>query len=103
MTDFMTIRSSSSIIARSPASARSMVVMSGIILGAEGEHLMKHSTDRILTTHTGSLPRPWDLIAALEALDAGTIPDPEAFDARVRHAVAEALRKQVAAAVGNRT
>jgi len=32
--------------------------MGGIILGAEGEHLMKHRTDRILTTHTGSLPRP---------------------------------------------
>jgi len=73
--------------------------MGGIILGAEGEHLMKHSTDRILTTHTGSLPRPWDLIATLEALDAGTTPDPEAFDARVRRAVAEALRKQVAAGV----
>ncbi len=29
---------------------------------------MKHSTDRILTAHTGSLPRPWDLIATLEAL-----------------------------------
>src|SRR5712692_7633878 len=99
MTDFTTIRSSSSIIARSAASARSRVVMGGIILGAEGEHLMKHSTDRILTTHTGSLPRPWDLIATLEALDAGTTPDPEAFDARVRRAVAEALRKQVAAGV----
>src|SRR5213594_4022056 len=99
MTDFTTIRSSSSIIARSAASARSRVVMGGIILGAEGEHLMKHRTDRILTTHTGSLPRPWDLIATLEALDAGTTPDPEAFDTRVRHAVAEALRKQVAAGV----
>src|SRR2546425_6923926 len=99
MTDFTTIRSSSSIIARSAASARSRVVTSGIILGAEGEHLMKHSTDRILTTHTGSLPRPWDLIATLEALDAGTTPDPEAFDTRVRQAVTEALRKQVAAGV----
>ena len=58
---------------------------------------MKRSTDRILTTHTGSLPRPWDLITTLEALDAGTTPDPEGFDARVRQAVAEALRKQVEA------
>ena len=73
--------------------------MGGIILGAEGEHLMKHRADRILTTHTGSLPRPWDLIATLEALDAGTTPDPEAFDTRVRQAVTEALRKQVAAGV----
>ena len=56
---------------------------------------MKRSTERILTTHTGSLPRPWDLTTTLEALDAGTIPDPAAFDARVRSAVAEVVRKQV--------
>jgi 5-methyltetrahydropteroyltriglutamate--homocysteine methyltransferase len=60
---------------------------------------MKRSTDRILTTHTGSLPRPWDLTTTLEALDAGTAPDPEAFDARVRGAVAEVVKKQVAAGV----
>jgi len=60
---------------------------------------MKRSTERILTTHTGSLPRPWDLVATLEALDAGTLPEPAAFEARVRHAVAEAVRKQVAAGV----
>jgi 5-methyltetrahydropteroyltriglutamate--homocysteine methyltransferase len=60
---------------------------------------MKHSTDRILTTHTGSLPRPWDLTKTLEALDAGTAPDPRAFDARVREAVAEVVRKQVDAGV----
>ena len=41
---------------------------------------MKRSTERILTTHTGSLPRPVDLTATLEALDAGTTPDFEVFD-----------------------
>ena len=45
---------------------------------------MKASTDRILTTHTGSLPRPDDLTALLEALDAGSVPDLAAFEARVR-------------------
>jgi hypothetical protein len=40
---------------------------------------MKLSTDRILTTHTGSLPRAQDLTTTLEALDAGTTPDPAAF------------------------
>ena len=60
---------------------------------------MKRSTERILTTHTGSLPRPWDLVATLEALDAGALPEPAAFEARVRQAVAEAVRKQVAAGV----
>ena len=45
---------------------------------------MRRSTERILTTHTGSLPRPPDLAVTLEALDAGTTPDPAVFDARVQ-------------------
>jgi 5-methyltetrahydropteroyltriglutamate--homocysteine methyltransferase len=60
---------------------------------------MKRSTEHILTTHTGSLPRPSDLTAALEAMDAGTMPAPAAFDARVRRAVAEVVRQQVEAGV----
>jgi 5-methyltetrahydropteroyltriglutamate--homocysteine methyltransferase len=60
---------------------------------------MKRSTDRILTTHTGSLPRPADLTATLEAYDAGTAPDPETFAVRVRRAVADIVRKQVEAGV----
>src|SRR5262245_66236250 len=60
---------------------------------------MKRSTERILTTHTGSLPRPPDLSATLEALDAGTTPDATAFDARVQRAVAEIVRQQVDAGV----
>jgi 5-methyltetrahydropteroyltriglutamate--homocysteine methyltransferase len=60
---------------------------------------MKRSTDGILTTHTGSLPRPDDLTATLEALDAGNAPDPAAFDARVRRAVAEVVRLQMDAGV----
>jgi 5-methyltetrahydropteroyltriglutamate--homocysteine methyltransferase len=55
---------------------------------------MQLSTDRILTTHTGSLPRPPDLTATLEALDAGAPPDPSGFEARVRRAVAEVVRQQ---------
>ena len=35
---------------------------------------MKRSTDRILTTHTGSLPRPAELRALLTAQEAGTPP-----------------------------
>src|SRR2546427_3766607 len=60
---------------------------------------MKLSTDRILTTHTGSLPRAQDLTATLEALDAGTPPEPAAFEARVRRAVAEVVRQQMEAGV----
>ena len=32
---------------------------------------MKLSTDRILTTHVGSLPRPPDLLALLDARETG--------------------------------
>jgi len=60
---------------------------------------MKLSTDRILTTHTGSLPRAQDLTTALEALDSGRVPDPEAFDARVRRAVGDIVRQQLEAGV----
>ncbi|MGH7313430.1 MAG: cobalamin-independent methionine synthase II family protein, partial [Candidatus Rokuibacteriota bacterium] len=60
---------------------------------------MKRSTERILATHTGSLPRPPDLNALLERLDAGTAPDPGAFEARVRRAVADVVRMQVEAGV----
>src|SRR5713226_6717839 len=60
---------------------------------------MKRSTDRILTTHTGSLPRPPDLTVMLEALDTGAATDPAAFEARVSRAVAEVVRTQVEAGV----
>src|SRR5881296_3331625 len=58
----------------------------------EGGVSMKRSTDRILTTHTGSLPRANDLTVLLEALDAGTVPEQAAFDARVRRAVGDIVR-----------
>ena len=60
---------------------------------------MKLSTDRILTTHTGSLPRAEDLTATLEALDSGRMPDPAAFDTRVRRAVGDIVRQQLEAGV----
>jgi 5-methyltetrahydropteroyltriglutamate--homocysteine methyltransferase len=56
---------------------------------------MKRSADRILTTHTGSLPRGWDLTTMLEALDAGGELDPAALEARVARAVGEVVRQQV--------
>ncbi|PYM91970.1 MAG: hypothetical protein DME04_16595 [Candidatus Rokuibacteriota bacterium] len=60
---------------------------------------MKRSTERILTTHTGSLPRANDLTPLLEALDAGNVPEQAVFDARVRRAVADIVRQQVEAGV----
>src|SRR5581483_10841161 len=55
---------------------------------------MQRSTNRILTTHTGSLPRPADLVALLNAKELGEPYDPPAFAARVRRAIAEVVRQQ---------
>jgi 5-methyltetrahydropteroyltriglutamate--homocysteine methyltransferase len=56
---------------------------------------MKRSIDRILTTHTGSLPRPDDLAEMLYAKESGETYDRPAFETRARSAVAETVRKQV--------
>jgi 5-methyltetrahydropteroyltriglutamate--homocysteine methyltransferase len=60
---------------------------------------MKRSTERFLTTHTGSLPRPDDLIRMMYAKEEGVPVDPAALAARVRAAVAEVVGKQVAAGI----
>ena len=57
---------------------------------------MKTSTDRILTTHVGSLPRPDDLRQMLVSRDDGSPVDNDAFTARIRSAVDEVVREQVA-------
>jgi len=56
---------------------------------------MKRSIERILVTHTGSLPRPDDLADMLFAREANELTDRGALQARVRSAVAEVVRKQV--------
>ena len=58
---------------------------------------MKRSTERFLTTHTGSLPRPDDLIRIMFAKEEGVPVDPAALAERVRGAVAEVVAKQVEA------
>lgn len=55
---------------------------------------MKRSSDRILTTHTGSLARPADLLEMMKAKESGQAYDHEAFAIRVRSAVAEVVRQQ---------
>jgi len=60
---------------------------------------MKRSTDRFLTTHTGSLPRPDDLVRAMFAREEGVPIDGSALAARTRAAVAEIVRKQADAGV----
>ena len=59
---------------------------------------MKRSTKRILTTHTGSLPRPPDLIELHRKRDAGS-GRPARVPGRRRAAVAETVHKQVEAGI----
>ena len=60
---------------------------------------MQRSTDRFLTTHTGSLPRPDDLIKMMYAKEEGVPVEAAALAQRVADAVAEVVRKQAAAGV----
>jgi 5-methyltetrahydropteroyltriglutamate--homocysteine methyltransferase len=60
---------------------------------------MRHSSDRILTTHTGSLPRPEDLVRMMYAKESGVPVEPKALGERIRAAVAEVVEKQVQAGI----
>ncbi len=60
---------------------------------------MHRSTDRFLTTHTGSLPRPDELIRTMYAKEEGVPVDPGALAAQVKEAVAAVVRKQADAQV----
>src|SRR5215468_9731271 len=60
---------------------------------------MKRSTDRILTTHVGSLARPDALVPVLAAKDRGQSYDREAYSRLVREAVADVVGRQTDAGV----
>lgn len=60
---------------------------------------MKRSTERILTTHTGSLPRPAELVDMLHRRDEGQDIPQSAVDACAHTAVAEVVAKQCDAGV----
>ena len=60
---------------------------------------MKRSSDRILTTHTGSLPRPADLVEMIQARENGETPEDASFNIRVKAAVAEIVAKQIDAGI----
>ncbi len=55
---------------------------------------MKRSTNRILTTHVGSLPRPADLLEMNDAKVSGRPVDQAAWTARVKTAILEVVRLQ---------
>ena len=55
---------------------------------------MKRSTNHILTTHTGSLPRPTDLVHMVLRKEKQQPVDEDALAMRVRSAVAEVVQRQ---------
>jgi 5-methyltetrahydropteroyltriglutamate--homocysteine methyltransferase len=60
---------------------------------------MQRSTDRFLTTHTGSLPRPDDLVRMMYAKEEGVPVDAPSLAARIRAAVEDIVAKQREAGV----
>ena len=60
---------------------------------------MKTSKDRILTTHTGSLPRPKALTELILARETGGAVDAASFEAEAAKAVDNVVAKQVAAGI----
>jgi 5-methyltetrahydropteroyltriglutamate--homocysteine methyltransferase len=56
---------------------------------------MKHSTERILTTHSGSLPRPDSLAQLMIAKEQGKAIEVQELADNVHNAVAEVVKRQV--------
>ena len=55
---------------------------------------MRMSSDRVLTSHAGSLPRPDDLIEANNARESGQTTDEAAFQRTLASAVVDVVRRQ---------
>ncbi|HUB97056.1 MAG TPA: cobalamin-independent methionine synthase II family protein [Stellaceae bacterium] len=60
---------------------------------------MKRSTDRFRTTHTGSLPRPDNLIRSMFAKEEDVPVDRAALDRQIRAAVEDCVQRQRAAGI----
>jgi len=60
---------------------------------------VKTSTDRILTTHTGSLPRPKPLVDLVLAREEGGAVDTGVFEAETARAVEDVVARQIAAGI----
>jgi 5-methyltetrahydropteroyltriglutamate--homocysteine methyltransferase len=56
---------------------------------------IQQNTDRIQTTHIGSLPRPHAVLDLMKAKLSGQPYDEKAYDAAIAKAVADSVRKQV--------
>src|SRR6185312_3490180 len=58
------------------------------------QQLVRRSERRLLTTHTGSLPRPPDLVALMLAREAGEGVDEALLERRVAEATREVVARQ---------
>jgi 5-methyltetrahydropteroyltriglutamate--homocysteine methyltransferase len=59
-----------------------------------GDEDLRRSTDRILTTHVGSLARPTELLDLMRAKALAQAYDEDAYEASVRAAVSQCVRRQ---------
>jgi len=60
---------------------------------------MKRSQGKVRTTHTGSLPRPPEIFATMQAIAAGKPVDRAAYEASLTRHVADIVKKQVEAGI----
>ncbi|MGH8668673.1 MAG: cobalamin-independent methionine synthase II family protein [Burkholderiales bacterium] len=60
---------------------------------------MKRSTERIRTTHTGSMPRPPEIFEFMQARAAGAVIDAQLYEPALRKHVAAIVRRQVEAGI----
>jgi 5-methyltetrahydropteroyltriglutamate--homocysteine methyltransferase len=61
--------------------------------------IMRRSLDRILTTHTGSLPRPAELVKMYARRAAGEAVDEPTLEAAGRAAMNDAVDRQIASGI----
>jgi 5-methyltetrahydropteroyltriglutamate--homocysteine methyltransferase len=76
-----------------------MITASAALAASNPKKTMRLSTERILTTHVGSLPRSRELVELLYRKDAGEPYDRAAYDQTVAAAMCDAVAKQLAAGV----
>ena len=60
---------------------------------------MKRSTSHLRTTHTGSLPRPAEMLSTMRAMVAGQAYDSRAYEAALTRNIADIVKKQVDAGI----
>src|SRR5215475_10114300 len=64
-----------------------------------GVRIVRRVMGRILTTHTGSLTRPPELLSFLAVRESGGTVDEDAYAARLRQSVDDVVRRQVEAGI----